>query len=679
MPASMTSVTNLEDWEVVELPRPAWDEDFYEKFEPNEMRACEVSVGEKQLLFCLEPRASFNKEETSRCAATLTNNCRTCIHRISKLAPLIGSGGKHVLFCQEVSDPTLDRIRSMREGSGSSKLAADYQMVVIDAEFMAKYPTTVGPFTHVHFTCDQLTPDDLSAKVKELSAYFNGSFENRFQRLVDDPSSLQIIQNEIPNLARPDHWRSVTSWALEFVRKAKGSTWADLAAHEKYEVMVFAMLTGRSHGSVHLDMQQASNLLDFMDNAYNAAALRAMMDDRSNPETYQVSRVAELLRDKCVTSLCTVTLIWGIDGQPHASDLDLHTKVKGQELYYGQKKVGQCKLDFDANASKVEKNPAENISLNEVGQFQFRVNNFNNRDMADVPFQVTVRKPGFNEVYTGVWPRSRAAGNFMTVCTVTVTKEDLEEKPMELSEAEQKKLANKEAEWERLFGEPSSTLASSEDFELCWVKSAGPGAFAPAKRGAQEIFSQIIAGKPTPAKPTLAERCQLKTLPGFITYVTSNACSLKASPRNFVPAYVTRVETKTDVLSKKFSINAYHRKNELPQQPRSDEQSTVRFDDSWGVSSQAIVQAFVQVNGTWFMVLEGARLPKDPSWPLGAGMYPTHLTPEAHHHRSKWTSFHSLVTPSNPETGVPLVGSALVGLPSFQFILNGREISVSSQ
>jgi len=32
--------------------------------------------------------------------------------------------------------------------------------------------------------------------------------------------------------------------------------------------------------------------------------------------------------------------------------------------------VQQCKLDFDANASCIEKNPAENISLNQTGNLE---------------------------------------------------------------------------------------------------------------------------------------------------------------------------------------------------------------------------------------------------------------------------------------------------------------------
>jgi len=684
MEDSAKTTAGMDGWEVVECGNLAADmHDVYRKIESNLMRPCDVRIGSKQLLFCLQPQATFLKKEAWCWAGNLTSRCQTCMHRIPRFAQLIGSGGKHFALCQEVAEANLDQIRAMRSRSATSKAATDYELVVIDEEFKNKYPVDVGPFTHVHFTFEQLSTPDVAAKLKGLLTYLNGSFENRFQRLVDDPASLQVIQGVLPRLVRPDHWKSVVSWAVKFVGRAGGRDWAELAAYEKYEIMVYAMLTGRSSGAVHLDMQQASNLVDFMDDAHNTQALCVMMDDRSDPEKYQVSQVAEMLRNKSVTSLCTVTLVWGVDGQPNKSDLDLHTKVKGTELFYGNKKVGNCKLDFDANASKVEKNPAENISLNEVGTFVFRVNNYNNRDSTDVPFEVVVRKPGVNQVYPGVWPRGRAKDDFLTVCTVIVTPEDLEDTHVEMSEAQQKKLAAKEAEWAQMFGEVKSIVANDRDMNVSVVNSCAPRGqsapenFSPPVRSAQEVFSQMLAGKPTEtAKPTLAEKCQLETLQGFIKYVTANKCCVEVDPRDFVPAYVTRLETKTNVLSTMYAISAYHRKNELPQQPRTDEQSTVRFDKSWGVSSRAVVHGFTQINNVWFMVLKGAHLPDDPCWPLGGGMYPTHLTAEAHHHRSKWTSFHSLVTPANPESGVPLIGSALVGFPTFQFILNGRQISL---
>ena len=233
------------------------------------------------------------------------------------------------------------------------------------------------------------------------------------------------------------------------------------------------------------------------------------------------------------------------------------------------------------------------------------------------------------------------------------------------------------------FGELRSAVATDADVELVPVKS-GEGSFAPASRttSAQAVFSSMLtspsAGK-APGKSTLADRCKLETLSGLMKHVMETQCSLQVDPRNFVPAYVTRLKTATDVLFDPLAVNVYHRKNELPQAPRSDEQSTVRFDPSWGLSNRAAVHGFVKMKNFWFMVLQGAHLPTDSSWPRGAGMYPTNLKPEAHHHRSKWVSFHSLVVPEETAgSGVPLIGSALLGFPSFRFILDGKEISVSA-
>lgn len=50
-----------------------------------------------------------------------------------------------------------------------------------------------------------------------------------------------------------------------------------------------------------------------------------------------------------------------------------------------------------------------------------------------------------------------------------------------------------------------------------------------------------------------------------------------------------------------------------------------------------------QVQSHWFMVLENGRLPSKEDWPLGGGMYPTNLKPEAHHHRSKWATLQAFM------------------------------------
>lgn len=612
---------SLDEWYFVSEAKEVNEaaEKAYHQIESNPMRACVLEVDGEKLHFCLEPKEVTNRGEVEDCAGNLSGMCRACTERISKFAQLLGEEGMYVAFNQEVSEKNVDGIRANRDQQERSPEVSAYNFIVVDREFAMRYPTLQGGFQHVHFTFEDLTPPHVAAKIKQLSNYMNGSFDNRFQKLIDDPASLNIIQEEIPNLVRPDHWKAVTSWAVNFVAKAEGRKWSELPMHKKFEIMAFAMLTGRSHGAIHTDMQQAGNLVDFITDAHSRAALRALMDDRSNPETYQVSRVAGILRDKAVTSLCTVTLTWGGEGQPNKSDLDLHTMVDGVELYYNRKVVGKCQLDFDANAQTVEAFPAENISLNQPGTFTIRVNNYRNRDSASVPFQVTVKKPGSSEVYTDVWDKNRAPGSFMEICTVTVTPEDLVEEPMELSAAEQKRLAAKEEEWMRMVGEPRSAVATDASIadagghEMVLVKSA---AFSKSSCGsAQAAFASMLTApaKGEDGKASLATRCKLGSLSGLIEHISENPCSLMVDPRNFVPGYVTRLQTETDVLFENFAINVYHRKNELPQAPRSDEQSTVRFDASWGVSSMAAVHGFIKLKNRWFMVLKGAHLPKDPS------------------------------------------------------------------
>jgi len=665
-----------DEWEVVKEPVQDDIPEAYNKIERNFLKPCVVEVNDKKLLFCIQPRASLPKQ-ASLCASNLAMRCNTCKKRMPIFAQFIGAQGKHMCFTEDLDDPNVKKIRSMRDEIRNSAPSA-YEVVIINEDFFKAYPKEVGPFDHMHFVKEEVSSPDLSERLQKLKNYLNGSFEYRITRLVNDPSSLKVMQDVLPQLTRPDHWRSVVNWATNFVAKANGKLWQDLKLHEKFEVMVYAMVTGRVSDSVHLDMQQASNLIDFMDYAENSDGLCAMMDDRSNPETYQVSRVADRLRENRVSSLCTVTLMWGLDGLPHKSDLDIHTWVNGVELYYGQRCVQQCKLDFDANASCIEKNPAENISLNQTGTFKFCVNNFNNRDHSDVPYKVIVRKSGKEvEEHEAIWPKMRAKGNMMTVCEVTVTPEDLQEKPVEMSDAEQKKLLAKEGEWAKIFGEPKAFLANESEVEMRSVISAPKVALV---KGAQQVFEDLLSAKvTTKQKGSLAERCKLERLETFIDHVTSKNCRLEVLIRNFVPAYITRLETATDVLKQKLQVNVFHRKFELPVAPRSDEPGTARLDETWGVAPRAAVRGFVKVQQQWFMVLENASLPQNQdAWPLAGGMYPTNLKAEVHHHRSKWTSFHALTAPKIDDPSGALVGSMLVGFPKFHFLLDGKEITVSA-
>lgn len=145
----------------------------------------------------------------------------------------------------------------------------------------------------------------------------------------------------------------------------------------------------------------------------------------------------EALQKHGVSSPCTVTLLWGQNGSPYKSDLDLMTWADGTQLFYSNKQVGNCKLDFDTHAREGDfrKDPAENLSLGQTGTFVIQVTNFNDRDYADIPFKVLVRRSGQvseAEIYDRVWKQGRQKEDPIEVCTVTVSEEDLKVKDIRL-------------------------------------------------------------------------------------------------------------------------------------------------------------------------------------------------------------------------------------------------------
>lgn len=660
------------------------DDHAYNEIEAQKLAPISVELPNRdEMYFFLESAENIHPNVSKRlttCVGQIADNCHACKSRFRKLALLFGDNEKFAFLLESAAcNYNISEIIKCREEVKPTL----FNVVVLDGEFMKCFPKIEGktlsgkPFHHIHPTNKELTSESNAARIKSLMTYLNGSFDGRFKKLVNNLSSLRIIEQQHYLLQRPEHWSSVIEWAISFVEKADGCPWEELSTTKKYTLMVFAIMTGRYQNNVHLNMQQASNLVDFIESANSLEALRSLMDARSDPENYQVSRVAELLKKKMVTSKCTVTLVWeGPD------DMDIHTRKNGneEELYYGNKRVGDNTLDFDANASNVEEFPAENLSLNEVGHYPIEINNYNQRSRRDVSCQIIVRKSCAEEVFSCVWPVGRKNGNKIKVCDVIITHEDLEDKPIVLSDAEKKKLAAHEEEWKNLVGDVTSTVATVNDVEEL-IKVTPKYSAEPLN--AQTQFEQLLNSTPKKESNTLYDRVQMNTLSGFIKYIRENPeCSVKVCPRNMVPAYVTNITTKTKVINYNLVVNVFHKKNELPQKPRNDEKPTSRFNEHWGLPSNGLipVYGFAKINEVWFVILANCELPvNSQEWPLGGGMYPTDLNTSVHHHRSKWASFHGMVKPQKPEGGdTMLIGSALIAFDSFKFVLNGHEINVTA-
>eukprot|EP00439_Symbiodinium_sp_Y106_P052695 s762_g7.t1 len=149
----------------------------------------------------------------------------------------------------------------------------------------------------------------------------------------------------------------------------------------------------------------------------------------SKPRRHAGGRpLRELLREMPMTSPCTVSLLWSRDADLDQLALSFRIWLNGRELNCSSRKV-----DIGTNTFQVQRNPAENISLNQVGTYDVKVESLS-RNIVDVPFKVVVRRSGQEaEVYEGVWPR-RAAKSLMDVCQVTVEPEDLFEQSPEAPE-----------------------------------------------------------------------------------------------------------------------------------------------------------------------------------------------------------------------------------------------------
>ena len=133
-------------------------------------------------------------------------------------------------------------------------------------------------------------------------------------------------------------------------------------------------------------------------------------------------------------------------------------------------------------------------------------------------------------------------------------------------------------------------------------------------------------------------------------------------------------------------------KHQLPTKPRRGKAGNARFDSTWlpplghAKTSHAVACVVLLKDGTWFIAVQGARLPTATrdAFPLGGGFYPTDLSADYHQHRERWTFLHSQLAPAMPAkrpglkqaVATPLIG-AFITTDKATFKLNGTKITVT--
>ncbi len=594
-------------------------------------------------------------------------NCNECVHRMGKLCGFEGPNGP--IYLQYESD-SKNTTKGSRDWDHLLSLKRLYARIVASHQHGPESVFLIGknsfpreklgdregiPFYHYTIKPTSFTKKSIFNKMEPILDHYMPIYNTRFEKLFDSAAiekTKAIISDIIPTLERPDHWSSLTSW-LNILYQKLETPYSELSEREKLHFAVFAFSQGRSDGGVHFDFQQSSNILDFVE--MDVKDIGKEMDKRSNPNTYMVTQLSKRMNREKITSSWTVSLVW--DGV-HTDDLDLHVKPEGYpEIYYGHKSQRvngtMCRLDFDANVSRGEKEPCENISLCPC-DFTVYVNNYSIRSKGDVPFTVIIHQENKEDmIIEKVWTRTGPRKMFITKWRFT----HIVSEPVEISK-----------------GAIGRSTAFSELWKECTddcPRSVVPCIDTPII--SSSMFDYYLRKKPDKIPETVQD----------ISSLIKQGGKVYIDPRNFSPGYVTEIITKTQMTKYKYTSCHYQDNFSLPVKVTSDTKlGKARLTSEWfssGVLSRSVrvlsLDPIEGENKRWFMTLEGARLPENTA----GGFYAQDLNTEYFNLRDRWTFCHSTIKPTIdcPEGSSPMIGSFLVGNTSI-FSYQGINLEISN-
>ena len=666
--------------------------------------------------------------------------CVACYTRAKKFYGLIGEGGS-------VGVPVfLKNVRSKEDGwSPYTDFGSFYNVrqkcIEVNKDrnslkfFMVEensFPPIIegiddkgNPYQHVTIFPDKVTSPENVSKYKQLLDENISIIQPRLEKLcdIDAHNSVKIIIQELHKLERPDHWKGVLDWVIGIQTKwmnfktKNGSyvPYKDFKKENKIHLAVYALTTGRFENDgitvVHKDYKQSSNIVDFITLGEIDHVLREM-DTRSNPENYMVSQLSRNMAKHKVSSKYCISLVW--DGM-FKDDLDIHLRwysplpvkwysptaagnLSGnsndinfiREIYYKNKHYKynnyETRLDFDANASNPEAEPAENITCSPFGYYEVWVNNFRRQTYnKDIPFTIIIHQEGNDDIIIErTWPPNRSCGNKMKIIEHSFTRVDNPTLEMSTKAASRANVVNDE--WNNFFGTPTSIVPNVEDLDIpmnIWEKNNTPTSNTDINVDFMNMaITTVASGRRNSRKMYLSEREANKipdNLSDFLKYVSTGKHHIQIYPRSFAPGYVTKIKTNETVMKSKYSLNHYKEKGHIPNKPTVN--GTTRFSNSWfngNMPHLADVEGFVQFGINWFMVIKGTNLPtNDPDFPLCGGFHPGKLLPSFHSkHNYQWTFCNTQILPiTNENEGTPLIGSFLVS-DDIELFHNGKKIKV---
>lgn len=636
-----------------------------------------------------------SNDNAVRALAKSHASCNTCTSRASDLVRKSGPEGA-LLFQGE--PPSQENCINELRRHAETTCKNPYQMVLVTKSTFpeSKYTGPGGTQDYYHWTVvpDVMTSDDLVSRMSALWTKTTSSVEERLAKFLNpEARATMVLLDKIVKsgvLERSEYWASTCAWVLNLQNKFP-TNYDKMTKEQKEELCVYAMATGNASGDVHYNFQTSANLIDFMTMTSEEAVAKEM-DKRSDPRTNQVSQLARARQAKNVTSRYGIGLVW--DGKVHLDDLDLHVRTQWGEVYFDRKILTYpgvsgpvAQLDLDAGISGNEAEPAENITFHEmvVGHLlRVYVNNFSPRSHGDVHCTVVVTQQGKEDLtYPVVWPKGRRSGDLLHVCSHSFTK--VEEQPVEMSETEARAMEAQKKEFTELFGTPTSTVATLDDFSevvclkplpvvtdaLSELDTLTSKAKAKAKAGKSKVFlSQRLAAAPPATMEELYNRAG------------NGPMSVYVHLPDHVPGYVAKVEVESEqaLHGGKTILSGCHYQDKFQPPLKPTKPGNARLDRSWVSHTRpdgtVAVTAVTKLGGKYFLFLEDAKLSEDPSFPHSAGFYPQDLSSVGHKHRSKWSYLNTAMKPKMPEgASVPAVGTFLTGDTATLFV-DGKKLTL---
>jgi hypothetical protein len=565
-------------------------------------------------------------------------------------------------------------------------------------------PETGEDFEHVTVVPDAYTAPDKVEKYEGLIKKYIDTILPRMEKLCEPCATrgVELIEARMNELERPGHWSSVIKWVMHIqkISNARSKSFKFHNARDKLHICVNAITSGRSEVDretcVHKDYHQSSNIIDFIAMTSIDEVLREM-DIRSNPDNYMVSQLNRRMVKENVTSDWTISLVWD---EKYTDDLDLHVKPISPcapEIYYGTKVVQVSdgttyRLDFDANITKGEKAPCENISVG-PGIFEVWVNNFTRRTFSPIPFTIILRQKNKDDiVIEETWSALRPNGEKMLIIKHEFT--PVISPPLEMSQKAANRAQVLNGKWNDSMGEPRSEVPSVEAFGIpyhVWDKKVNlrheAPTFTPSVNSSfMNMVKSAMINNVTGRKKGLAEYESERgpsTLTELMTHLSTGKHRVEFHPRDYSPGYVTKVITKEKVTNdREYALCHYTDKFSIPTDPvhSSCLPGNARFNRHWfkeGYMNDNVgVECFINLGKVWFMIAIGTTLPiNDEDFPLAGGFRPTDLSAHFHDLRDRWTFCNTSVRPTLPESGTPMVGSFLTG-KTVNLTVDGKLITV---